>query len=169
MLKHVKQIIFLMIPMLVIGCSSPTAEETMLEVESVTQENFNNVKPKPNQVTEIYSYFLPSEMTVANDLENNIVLEQGDNIIAVFYDSFITPNSEKLYEEEKKKDKKPVLIKKLSENPTGFVKVIKIDGGLYELTVGLGGVKASTITEINQLSDQANSLSKLVNSFEFMD
>lgn len=166
MLKQLTFIPLLLLMVIVVSCSSMTEEEALLGVESAVKKNFSIEKPDSNQETKQYSYFLLSGMKEVNKSKNNIVLEKEDSIFTVFYDQNLQLTDD-IYEEEKKKDKEALLFKKISESPTGFVKVINIKNNIYELTIGLGGVKASTTTSKTELLDRAEDLANLVSSFKF--
>lgn len=151
---------------IVTGCSSQSESEVIEEVESVVEATFEKDKPKANESGEEYQYKLPFGVNEKSTAQNNVILEKGDQLFTLFYD----PKSEKnshLFEEEKEKDKNPLLLKRLDSNEQTFIKIVSLDNETYELTLGRGGRKITTISTLSKLDNDAELMAEIVYSFEF--
>ncbi|MDC3416770.1 hypothetical protein [Aquibacillus salsiterrae] len=148
----------------IMACSSPSEEETIQAVEQIVTEKPSDIEPTITR--DEISYYLPPTIEEVETAKNNIVLKTGENTIVLFYDRDLKETDE-IYQKAKEKDKNPLLLTKFNEKPTGFVKVIAMPDNLYELTVGYGGVKASTVVEQDKLIKSATNLSEIIYSLTF--
>lgn len=151
---------------LLTACSSQTEPKMIKEVENVVVSTFEQEKPKPNETNKGYQYKQPFGIKEKSSSKNNIILEKRDQLFTLFYD----PKSDDkthLYDEEKMEDKDPLMFKELENEKLTFIKVVKLDENQYELTLGRGGVKITTITNSSKIDNDAEMMAEITYSFEF--
>jgi hypothetical protein len=161
-----KKLLFVLLSMvmMIAGCSASIKEEaknTKKAVEAVFQE-----KPKePNKKHEFFSYYLPIGMEVQNEFKYNILFKEGKNNYILFVNPKEKPSSKAMYESTVQSVKKPVLNETFkSNNRLGYVIISKVDDDVFEVTVGIGGVKMTTETKARSVSESAEKMMEIVSS-----
>jgi hypothetical protein len=75
------------------------------------------------------------------------------------------PSSKAMYESTVQSVKKPVLNETFkSNNRLGYVIISKVDDDVFEVTVGIGGVKLTTETKARSVSESAEKMMEIVSS-----
>ncbi|WP_078379357.1 hypothetical protein [Sutcliffiella halmapala] len=149
------------------GCSlsiEEASEKTLNAVEQSLSEENNEANEKSGQI----SYYLPPQYTVDSESNNNIVLTYKDQTFILFVNPYEQKDSEVLYQSTVESYDSPEVTESFSnEGEFGYVIIDEIDNNedeLYEITVGVGGVKMTTVTNTNNMEESANVMMDVVSS-----
>lgn len=151
---------------LLAGCSSieDVSEETTTHVEQAFKEK----SPEPNKEYGTISYFLPEDLKVDEQGENNFILKKGEQLFILFVNPNENLQSEVLYQSINP-DKGSFAIDKTFKDKDrfGYVKAYEIDDKNYLLSVGIGGVKMTTETKLGDINENATEMMKVVSSLKY--
>ncbi len=158
---------YVLMLVLLTGCgASPT--EVAKDTHSVVEQAFQSEPPEPNQTDTSLQYFLPSDMQVESEGENNLILKKGDQLFILFINPNEDENSEVMYQTTAPKTDTDILNETFKdENRFGYVKVEAIEEKSYEVSVGIGGIKMTTVSDLRHIEDAAEQMMQIVSSVNF--
>jgi len=149
------------------GCG-PSIEEVSTETTTLVEQAFNDNPTKPNNTKESLSYYLPADMAVESEEENNIILKQGEQLFILFVNPNEPKNSQVMYESILSDTDKTIVNETFSnDSKFGYVHVEELDDDNYEVSVGVGGVKMTTTSELKNVSELAQQMMVIVSSVEY--
>ncbi|WP_246941310.1 hypothetical protein [Bacillus pinisoli] len=156
-------LVFIAFSILLVGCSS--IEDQLAETENVTNEAFELGAKGINMEEGAFTYYLPGSMERTSSEENNIILSEGKQTYILFVNPLEAKTSNIVYESSLHGDEE-YLLNKTYENDDrfGFVQVLELEEGQYEVTVGVGGSKLTTVTKKNNIAESANKMMLIANS-----
>ncbi|WP_010678460.1 hypothetical protein [Bacillus timonensis] len=146
------------------GCAS--IEDESKETVSSVETAFNAQPEKTNSENDGISFYLPSTMKIEEKVENNVILQKGDQTFILFVNPNEKRTSEVLYEAV---DAKEFEVDKTytDKERFGYVKVFEIEDNQYLVTVGIGGIKMTTETKVSDISESAGEMMKIVSSVKY--
>lgn len=166
MKKPIIVLVFLFILSTLIACQA----DINVEKEEATKranEIFTGDKINPNNNIGEVSLYLPAGMEVESSDDTNVVLKNGSNYYLLFLNSKEEQNSKVMYESTLKTANK-VIVKETFEDDKrlGFIIVQEVnqEEDQYEVTVGIGGTKLTTETNVSNLAHEAEQMMKILNS-----
>ncbi|MFD1739293.1 hypothetical protein ACFSCX_22690 [Bacillus salitolerans] len=166
-MKTIKKILLVItFAMLLAGCS--TTEEVLKEVENIAEKEFAESPKGVNAETSSFSYYIPGSMKVNNEINHNIILKEGKQTYILFVNTLEKQNSRVIYETTLSTEEGYLLNQTFEgEERFGFVQVLQIDKKLYEVTVGIGGVKITTETKQRDIIKSTESMMRIANSVRY--
>lgn len=169
MVKNKKVLLLSVASLLLIllsSCQSKTEEEVLEAVKEKSKEVFHSKsKIETNENVEDLSLYLPKNIKVEEIEENNIVLTDGKQTYIIFYNDLESPMSTLNYDMAQQLDNNELLLKSFQDKEKfGYVQVSSVDEDLYELQIGVGGVKITTYATKNKLTSHSEELMKIVRS-----
>lgn len=146
-----------------------------MSIEDATQksvdtfeETFKAQSLDTSEDTDIFAYHLPTGFTIDSESENNIVLTEDEQTYLLFVNPFEPKDSEVLYDSTKVNFSDLLVDHTITdEGRLGYLLVSPVDGEeeeLYEVTVGLGGVKMTTVTETGNMEASTKSMMEIISS-----
>jgi hypothetical protein len=148
-----------------VGCSS--IEEVVTETNTVASEAFEAGPKGINVEKESFSYFMPDSMEEESSQNHNIILTEGDQTYILFVNSLEQKKSRVVYEASLL-DQEYLLNETLEHKDRfGFVQILELEEKSYEVTVGVGGAKLTTVTEKSNVVDSTEKMMKIANSVRF--
>ena len=168
-----KKIVGLLFAMLTIsllllsGCA-PTEEEALNLVEEVAQEAFEGDTVEPNQEVEGFSLYVPDDFEIKEETQSNLLLESGDQMFILFYNALEATTSRLNYQTSEANDNYSLLQSFEDNERFGYVKVAETEED-YELQVGVGGVKITTQTTLENIEDNTTDMMKMATSIAYTD
>ncbi|WP_026907516.1 hypothetical protein [Paucisalibacillus globulus] len=150
----------LVIFIIVLSIYSYQSEESVIEqVENIANDTFYNVDiPKDNYEGEHFSFFLPEKMEVEEVDNFNAILEIDNKTIIIFYNS-LEDNLSKLNYEAAKTEEAVLFESFEDDNKFGYVRILPVDTeGKFEIQIGVGGVKVTTISTKSEAINDAENL-----------
>ncbi|WP_099158809.1 hypothetical protein [Virgibacillus ndiopensis] len=156
--------VFLLLTIVLSGCSMKSEEEALKDAKEIALESFNNKeKIDPNHKLESFALYLPDELEVKEESKSNVILEDGDQTYIVFYNNLEEPTSQLSFESAKRKE--ALVMESFNDNDKfGYIRIMPNKGDGYEMQVGVGGVKITTYTSKGKMDNDANNLMKISRS-----
>ncbi|WP_456277957.1 hypothetical protein [Bacillus sp. AK128] len=147
---------------LLVGCAS--IEERLAETETATTEAFEAGPRGVNMEEDEFTYYLPSSVERESSEEFNIILTEGDQTYILFVNPLEEKTSKIVYESSLSTAE--YLLNKTYENEEsfGFINVLPLEDEQYEIVVGVGGTKITTVTEEKNIAESAEKMMLIVNS-----
>ncbi|UFT98140.1 hypothetical protein KO561_13100 [Radiobacillus kanasensis] len=149
--------------LLLTGCSLKSEEEAIKSTKAIVEKTFKEEGKESNQEMEGFSLYIPDHLETVEKGPSNVIFENGDQTFILFYNALEEPTSQLNYEEASSADKPLLLTTFEKENKFGYLRIIDTDDG-YELQVGVGGVKITTITSKGDMEQSAEDMMVMANS-----
>ncbi len=151
---------------LLVGCSG-SKDEAISQAKQVAESTFNEPAEKPTETTKGFSYYLPEGFKVKDEFENNVILSKGNQEYILFVNSHEPLNSDVVFNEIRgAKDEQGIETFK-GEDRFGYISISPGVDKKYELIVGIGGVKTTTMTTTNDMVENAKNMMIITNSVEY--
>jgi hypothetical protein len=163
--KYMAMIILVLI---ISGCNNMTLDEHLENVEKIVSDSLDNPNGKTDEETERFKFHLPFGADIIEKKANNVIIEKGNNTFILFNNPNEEYNSKTLYKSSIK-DQTGIIKEKTFEqnNRFGYFIVREIKNDKYELTVGIGGIKMTTKSDKNDLSDAAEFMMDVISSVKY--
>ncbi|QFT90239.1 hypothetical protein FIU87_16365 [Bacillus sp. THAF10] len=164
--------IFIISLSVMVGCS--VSEEEALEKSKETFEQvFQGETVEATEDTEMFTYHLPEKFEVESASNNNVVLLHKEQHYLLFVNPMEAKDSDVVYESTKSNYSELQLDHTFSHNGRlGYVLVAPLEeeeNMKHEVTVGIGGVKMTTVTETNNLENSTKYMMEIVSSVKVKD
>ncbi|MCA1032388.1 hypothetical protein LCL95_15240 [Bacillus timonensis] len=162
-IKKTLVVCFILLIGLLSGCASIDEEtkNTKLEVENVFE-----AKPlAANEKHQDFSYYIPENMDIESKGDYNLIFKDGKQLYILFINPIENKASDTLYKSTVHKTGKVIVDETFKDKERfGYVKVFEIDKNIYEVSVGLGGIKMTTETKKGNISNSAKEMMQIVTS-----
>ncbi|QDP40908.1 hypothetical protein [Radiobacillus deserti] len=147
------------------GCSLKSEKEVIKSTEAVVEETFNEKGKEPNQEMEGFSLYIPKHLEIAEQESSNVILEDGKQTYILFYNALEELTSQLNYKEASTIEN-PLLLKTFEkEDKFGYLRIVSNEDD-YELQIGVGGVKITTITSKGNIEQSAKDMMVMANSLQ---
>jgi hypothetical protein len=168
-LKRFLVVIFVVLMTLtLVGCSM-SENEALKSTEKTVEEAFYESGNEPTENTDSFSYYLPTTLSIEDEMDNNVILKDGNEPIILFYNLNEDLSSQVLYAASiEKNNGKAILSKTFEDNGRfGYLIVTTINDRLYEMVVGIGGVKLTTEVNPNDMVNRGEAMMELARSAQY--
>ncbi|MEN2769183.1 hypothetical protein [Ornithinibacillus xuwenensis] len=146
---------------IVISVFTYKSEDTIIQQAKETAENtfLHEDIPAENYQGEHLSFYLPGHMEVTEVDANNAILKNGDQTLIVFVNT-LENNLSKLNFNEAQTEEAVLLESFENDEKFGYIRLLptKDDKDVYEIQVGVGGVKITTYTEKTKVIEDTENL-----------
>jgi hypothetical protein len=152
---------------LITGCSTSIKEQEKDTVKDVSRA-FTNQSETAKKESKQLRFYLPFGMSIKKESPNNVIIKKGGQDYILFYNQKEDEKSQEVY-----KISKPVaegiLVDKefTSKKRFGYLLISKVKENLYEITVGIGGIKMTTETTLKNIANDAGKMMKIVSSVKY--
>lgn len=148
------------------GCSA-SIEEEISQAKKQVETAFKSKPIEPNEKAKLFSFYLPGEFELEQELNNNVILKQGRQTFILFVNPKENLNSQLMYETLVKNSSKNMLKSTfIDKERFGYVSVKSVGESLYEISVGIGGIKMTTETKAKNVAKNAEEMMKIVTSVQ---
>ncbi|MBW8349305.1 hypothetical protein K0H71_07590 [Bacillus sp. IITD106] len=155
----------IMFGVLIIAACGKSIDEEKVKAETNVEQAFQTKPAEANEEVQSIKFNLPTEFTIKDESPNNIILEKGDYTYILFYNPNEQANSKALYDGVMENANKVIVNKTFSDKDrVGYIVINETGKEMYEISVGIGGVKATTESDLKTLASDAELLMKIVNS-----
>ncbi|MCJ8009559.1 hypothetical protein ACFFF5_13565 [Lederbergia wuyishanensis] len=155
----------IMFSVLIIAACGKSIDEEKVKAEANVEKVFQAKPEEANEEVQTIKFNLPTGFTIQDESPNNIILKKGDDTYILFYNPNETSDSKALYDGVVEHADKEVINKTFQKNERfGYLVINESEKELYEVTVGIGGIKATSESDLNHLAADAELLMKIVNS-----
>lgn len=168
MLKKIISFIVVGLIIFLSGCGLSEVD-VIGDIEEAVEISFSSESPEPNGDFVNFSIYFPDHLTVIEESESNLIFEdQDDQTYILFHNPLEGPSSQSFYNAQKEHDQHLLLesYHDLEEDRFGYVKIASVNES-YELQVGVGGVRITTFTSLDDLEEDFNHLVTMMNSLSF--
>ncbi|SEU07836.1 hypothetical protein SAMN05421676_11822 [Salinibacillus kushneri] len=169
LIKGKRQFFFLLSLGLVVflsGCF--LSEDKALEnAHEAAEKSFNGEAQETNQKIDVISLHLPDNMEINGSSNNNVFLQSENQQYLLFYNQFEGANSHYLFDGIQSREDSLMVESFEDDSRFGFIAVFpNSEKAHYELQVGIGGAKITTITTKEKLEQEAKEMMDIINSVE---
>lgn len=168
-MPYLKKIIFVSLILtftLLAGCFQ-SEEEVMREAEKIIKAEFlSKEKVDTNYETTGFNLYKPEELAIEEEEKNTIVFNNGDRPYVLFINEFEPPNSQWSYDRLKNNNQDIFLRTFQSEEQFAYLGIIEHEDNQYEIQLGIGGIKMSTLSNIDSLVSDVDMMMQIVKSVE---
>src|SRR5690625_2012869 len=143
-------------------------EKVLNEIERKLKDEFlSNEIEETNAELGSFKIYIPEQLEIENEGTNNYIFTDGSRPFVLFINEFEAPNS-KWFFNRLQNEKHDDLHLRSFESADEFVylAVEKYDEEDYELQIGIGGIKMTTLSEMDQLIDDVEMMLEIVKSVE---
>jgi len=156
--------IFVIIAVLMLAACGSIDKEAG-KAEAAAKKAFEKQPAAPNEKAESIEFHLPKDLAIKEKKPNNIMLNKEKHTYLLFYNPNEESSSEALYKVLKNNEEDIVLDKTYkADDRFGYYVVSEAEGGKYEITAGIGGVKGTTETTAKNLAADSKLLMEIVRS-----
>ncbi|WP_078545028.1 hypothetical protein [Litchfieldia alkalitelluris] len=161
-------ITYLLFLVLLSGCSS-SVEDVVKDTQTVTEQTFQADPIKPNQTEDIFAFYLPEEMTVESAEDNNVILQKKEQLYILFVNPNEDQSSDVLYQSTIEATEQDIILNETytDDSRFGYIKVEEVEDNSYQLSVGIGGVKLTTVTDLKNVKGDAEQMMQIVSSVSY--
>ncbi|MFC0015587.1 MULTISPECIES: hypothetical protein [Allobacillus] len=152
--------------LLMVAACSPSEEEAYSDAKSKVKEAVlaDQVK-EPNKELENFSLYKPEDMSIIEQGPTNVIFQEDDQPYVLFINEFEEPNSKYLYNQLPEEDE--VYLSTIeSTDAFSYILIQKREENEYELSVGIGGIKMTTMTDLDHLSNESKRMIEIIRSIE---
>lgn len=151
---------------LISGCSTSIKEQQKDAVKNVNQ-TFTNQPKAAKKTTKHLKLYLPFGMAIQKESPNNVIIKRGKQNYLLFYNQKEDQKSQEVYKISK--PMKGLLLDKhfSSKGKFGYLYISKVKKNLYEVTVGIGGIKMTTETGMKNIANDAEKMMNIVSSVKY--
>lgn len=157
---------FIIISLLILAACSKSEEdishETLDQVKDIFFQTERILDEKNNSIT----YYIPKGLEIEEVDEHNIVLEGKNQAYVIFKNPLESPTSDRLYHLAKI-DEAMLYESFESEDMFAYIRIrpdYDQEPELYELQIGVGGVKVTTNVKLKEIPKEAEKLMKIAKS-----
>ncbi|WP_458412182.1 hypothetical protein ACNQFZ_15245 [Schinkia sp. CFF1] len=153
---------------LLIGCSA-SKDEAVNQSKKLAETTFKEKSHESTKTTNGFSYYLPKGYKVKDQTENNVILLKDGQEYILFVNPREAKDSEALYEElkgAKKAEAKDITSFK-KDNEFGYISITPAKEKKYELIVGIGGIKMTTLTTVSDMVGNTEDMMEITNSVQY--
>lgn len=166
MIEYKKTWLLLFVLLLLSACSTSIKEEQKAAKENAYQA-FQEESKKPNKDSKGISFYLPVGMEIDSSDTYNHIIKKGSKIYILFINPNEDEKSKVIYESTLKSADKYRLAETFTDDKKfGYIFIRDIEKDLYELIVGIGGIKMTTQTELGNLANDAKIMMEMVHSIQ---
>ncbi|WP_374724487.1 hypothetical protein [Calidifontibacillus erzurumensis] len=150
---------------LLTGCNGKE-DEAIVEAIQIAEATFNETKQEPTESSDLFSFYLPKEYKVKEKSEHNIILKKDNQEYILFVNPNEALDSEVLFN-ELQAAKKEVQETFKSKGRFGYLLITPVEGKNYEVIVGIGGVKMTTLSTVDDIARDTKKMMEIANSVEY--
>lgn len=151
---------------LLVGCSG-TKDEAISQAKQVAGSMFNEPAQKPTETTNGFSYYLPEGFKVKDEFENNVILSKGSQEYILFVNPHESLKSDVNFNEIKGAKEEKGIDTFKDKDRFGYISISPGEDKKYELIVGIGGVKTTTMSTTSDMVENAKNMMMIANSVEY--
>lgn len=163
-----KVVIFSLLVAIISACSPTIESEQEATIEAVESAFTTDEKKEANNETDNAKFYLPSKATIKEAKNNNIIFEKDSKVYILFSNPNEDEKSDVVYNSTMSDEVEYIINDTFEmDGKFSFLLVHEISEDTYELTVGVGGIKATTVTDLKKLSADAELMAEIVSTYEY--
>ncbi|MGM8215657.1 hypothetical protein ACLIA0_08770 [Bacillaceae bacterium W0354] len=150
------------------GCLQ-SEDKVMNEIEKRLKDEFlSDEKIEANFELKRLSVYKPDSLELQEEGINNFIFTDGSRPYVLFINEFEAPNSKWFYNRLKSENKNNKMFLRSFESDEEFVylAVQEHEDKQYEVQIGIGGIKMSTLTNIKDLETVVSTMLDMIQSVE---
>ncbi|NIK13467.1 hypothetical protein [Alkalibacillus almallahensis] len=147
----------------VLGACSPSMDEAFDEAENKVKETFLSSNTKETNTNfDQFDIYKPEELEVSDQNKSNVVFKEDDQSYVLFVNEFEAPNSKWFYNQI---ENKGLYLKTFeTEDAFAYLQAKEYDEERYEIHVGIGGIKMSTVTNVGDMEEDITMMIEMIES-----
>ncbi|WP_186578340.1 hypothetical protein [Aquibacillus kalidii] len=141
--------------------------EVIDQAKEIAEVTFHKDNIKSTRTVDNFSLYLPEELTVDQEENSNLVLSKEEQIYLLFYNPLESSKSELNFQSAQAAGNYVLLESFTDDQRFGYIMVKTAKKDAFELQIGVGGVKITTITSKVHLVEDAELMMKMANSIAY--
>lgn len=142
-------------------------EEVLNEAVEEAEEQFYEKPIEPNIQLNHFSLFLPDNFEVEEQSDYNLILDKDGQTFILFYNALEEKSSRLNFEEAKQRSNHSQRLESFEEQDRfGFVHILE-NNEQFEIQLGVGGVKVTTISSTGEMEENVGNMMKIANSLAY--
>ena len=164
--KNIYFLLGLLFLVVISGCSSPSIEKEKEIIHETLEETLTSNPKLPNKKIAGLSFYLPASMRIKQEQPYNLLIAEGQQTYILFSNPNEKADSEILYEMSEKTEYLVMKETYREAGKFGYVVIYEVADDLYEVTIGIGGVKMTTETNTRYVAEKAKEMMEIVASVQ---
>lgn len=163
-MRKIKVLLIVLLIVFVSGCTVKSKEDLMSEITQIAKASFEEPKTQTTVKLNNFSLYLPEKFEVVEEGTSNLILQKGEQLYILFQNPLEDSNSHLNYDTAAEEKGYTLLESFEEQDKFGFVMVMPREDEKFELQTGVGGVKLTTITELDNLTEDTEVMMEMANS-----
>lgn len=148
--------------------SNVTKEEALEQAQEIFKDFPVESKVEPNNETELFSFYLPSSLSVEETTATTVLLSEEEQLYLLFSNPEESDQSKVNYEIDVLQEKDLILVEELStDEHFAYIMISSLDKETYEVIVGRGGDKVTTIATMEDIPKSVTNTIELLSSITY--
>ncbi|UOQ86331.1 hypothetical protein [Gracilibacillus salinarum] len=143
-------------------------EEVLTEATDVAENQFEQEIKDPNEELDHFSLFVPEGFEVEEQSQNNVILTKDNQTYILFYNKLESDTSKLNYEAAMEMEDHDKLVSFEDQDRFGYINIAERDDQ-FEVQLGVGGVKVTTISSKQELTEDVKSMMNMANSLAYVE
>ncbi len=146
------------------ACSTTISEQSDKAIQSA-EMIFKGIKEETNSKSGDIQFYLPADYEILDEQDYSIVIGDKDKQIIIFLNPLEDQTSSILIEEIKKNKEQYLAVETFEKKGMiGLITIKEIEEESYELSIAVGKVKVTTLSNLDDLSKDAEELMLIATS-----
>ncbi|MDC3415942.1 hypothetical protein [Aquibacillus salsiterrae] len=149
------------------GCTVKSKEDEMSKVAQTAERAFEQDKMETTVDFNGFSLYLPNKFEVVEEGSSNFILQKGDQVYILFHNPLEDSKSQVNLDTTIENSNYSLLKTFDAKDKFGYVLALPRNEDEFELQIGVGGVKLTTITSLHNLEKDAEVMMQMANSLSY--
>ncbi|SDB93930.1 hypothetical protein SAMN05421734_10318 [Pelagirhabdus alkalitolerans] len=152
----------------VIGLSAcgVSEEEVVDSITEKTDEYFDVDSPAVTHEFALFDIYIPETAEITEEAENYLVIEDQNQTYILFSNNLEDPMSDSFYSQAETMDHHLLLESYEDDERFGYLQLSELEDD-YEIQIGIGGIRMTTHSSLDDAEQQLEKMSQIINSIEF--
>ncbi|WP_027964214.1 hypothetical protein [Halalkalibacillus halophilus] len=167
MLRKFKLSALVVVTLVIFAACSQSEEEALNDAENRLKDAFLSTEiNEENYSLNMLDIYKPEELEVSEDRNYNVIFTDGERPFVLFINEFEAPNSKWFYNNLEENEEELFLSTFENEDAFTYLHAIQSDEDQMEIHLGIGGIKMSTISNVNQVEEDVEMMINMIRSID---
>ncbi|MDX8047478.1 hypothetical protein SH601_16040 [Gracilibacillus sp. S3-1-1] len=144
----------------------PPIEEVLSGAIEEAEQQFQQNAKQPNEKLDSLSLYIPEGFEIDDQSNSNILLTKADKVYIVFYNSLESAKSKVNYEIAREANDDEWLTSFENQDRFGYIYIVE-QADQFEIQIGVGGVKVTTLSNRDELTENIQDMMDIAISLEY--
>lgn len=170
-MKFFNAILIIILSILLLSaCGKSNFKSESKETIGTVKEALHEKAKKTNQKSGDINFYLPFGYEIEDESPNNIILKNGSKQYILFNNPQENKVSDVVYKSTVAQNKNLDINQQFKKSDQfGYLIIKKLDEGMNEMTIGIGGTKITTLIKTSSMKNEAAVMTQMVKSVVNVD